>query len=157
MRQLKKELKSCNHHYIRCLKSNELKKSLYFQPNFVFNQIQYLGVLATIQVRKNGYPMRRTFEDFCDYYKIIINKDIKNINTTEEYKKITTEIIDTLINSGDNKIEIKNIEEQYLLGKTKIFMKQNFSHKLEIIKVKLLQRQIEANNVIQTAIVKLKK
>ena len=157
MRQLKKELKSCNHHYVRCLKSNELKKPLYFQPNFVFNQIQYLGVLATIQVRKNGYPMRRTFEDFCDYYKIIINKDIKNINTTEEYKKITSEIIDTLINSGENKIEIKNIEEQYLLGKTKIFMKQNFSHKLEIIKVKLLQRQIEANNVIQTAIVKLKK
>ena len=153
MKQLKKELKACNHHYIRCLKSNELKKALHFQPNFVFNQIQYLGILATIQVRKNGYPMRRTFEDFCDYNKIIINKSIKDITTNEEFKNLTLEIIDTLI----DKNELKNSEEQYLLGKTKLFMKQNFSHKLELQKSKLLQKKIDSNNIIQLAIVKFKK
>ena len=153
MKQLKKELKACNHHYIRCLKSNELKKALHFQPNFVFNQIQYLGILATIQVRKNGYPMRRTFEDFCDYNKIIINKSIKDITTNEEFKNLTLEIIDTLI----DKNELKNSEEQYLLGKTKVFMKQNFSHKLELQKSKLLQKKIDSNNIIQLAIVKFKK
>ena len=157
MKQLKKELKSCNHHYIRCLKSNELKKALHFQPNFVFNQIQYLGVLATIQVRKNGYPMRRTFEDFCDYNKIILNKNIKDFKTNDEFKILTNEIIDILINSDGNKIEIKNLEEQFLLGKTKIFMKQNFSHKLEMQKAKLQQKKIDANKIIQIAIVKLAK
>ena len=157
MKQLKKELKSCNHHYVRCLKSNELKKPLHFQPNFVFNQIQYLGILATIQVRKNGYPMRRTFEDFCIYNKIILNKEIKDLTTNDEFKKMTSEIIDILINSENNKIEIKNLEEQYLMGKTKIFMKQNFSHKLEIQKAKLQQKKIDANKVIQVAIIKLRK
>ena len=160
MKQLKKELKACNHHYIRCLKSNELKKALHFQPNFVFNQIQYLGILATIQVRKNGYPMRRTFEDFCEYNKLIINKNIKDIKTIEEYKDLTSEIINILIkdfkNEG-NHIEENKIEEQYLLGKTKLFMKQDFSHKLEIQKVKLQKKKIDAKNIIQLAIIKLKK
>ena len=157
MKQLKKELKSCNHHYIRCLKSNELKKALYFQPNFVFNQIQYLGILATIQVRKNGYPMRRTFEDFCNYNKMIINKDISEVTTNEEFKKITCDIIDMLIDSDEEKNEKneKNWQEQYLLGKSKIFMKQNFSHKMEIQKAKLQQKKIDANHVIQISIIKL--
>ena len=162
MKQLKKELKACNHHYIRCLKSNELKKALYFQPNFVFNQIQYLGILATIQVRKNGYPMRRTFEDFCNYNKIIVNKNMEDITTNEEFKKTTCEIINTLLqktndnNPNQKNNEIKNEEEQYLLGKTKIFMKQNFSHKLEMQKSKLQQKKIDANRIIQISIVKLK-
>ena len=161
MKQLKKELKLCNHHYIRCLKSNELKKALHFQPNFVFNQIQYLGILATIQVRKNGYPMRRTFEDFCEYNKLIINKSIKDIKTTEEYKNLTSEILNILINdminSDNNIIQENKLEEQYLLGKTKLFMKQNFSHKLELQKVKLQQKKVDAKNIIQLAIIKLKK
>ena len=157
MKQLKKELKSCNHHYIRCLKSNELKKELYFQPNFVFNQIQYLGILATIQVRKNGYPMRRTFEDFCNYNKMIINQDIKNITENDEFKKLTEDIINMLTKDIQNDEKINNLNEQYLLGKTKIFMKQNFSHKLEIEKGKLQQKKIDANQIIKLAIVKLKK
>ena len=157
MKQLKKELKSCNHHYIRCLKSNELKKALYFQPNFVFNQIQYLGILATIQVRKNGYPMRRTFEEFCDYNKIIINKDIKDLTTNEEFKKVTCDIIDILVKNNETIHDTKILEEQYLLGNTKIFMKQNFSHKLEIQKSKLQQKKIDANQIIQVAIIKLMK
>ena len=35
MKQLKKELNACNHHYVRCLKSNELKKP-YFSFKFCF-------------------------------------------------------------------------------------------------------------------------
>ena len=151
MKQLKKELKSCNHHYIRCLKSNELKKALYFQPNFVFNQIQYLGILATIQVRKNGFPMRRTFEDFCNNFKLIANKDIDKLKEKEEFKNTTCDIINDLMKNENYN------EEEYLIGKSKIFMKQNFSHKLENKKAKLQQTKINAIKVIETCIIKLNK
>ena len=108
MKQLKKELKLCNHHYIRCLKSNELKKALHFQPNFVFNQIQYLGILATIQVRKNGFPMRRYFEDFCNYYKIVISSNTENVKTKEDFKNLCRDIIIELIGEED----AKNLEKE---------------------------------------------
>ena len=62
-----------------------------------------------------------------------------------------------MINSDNNIIQENKLEEQYLLGKTKLFMKQNFSHKLELQKVKLQQKKVDAKNIIQLAIIKLKK
>ncbi len=153
MKQLKKELKACNHHYVRCLKPNELKKPFVFHSNFIFNQIQYLGILATIQVRKNGFPMRRHFEEFCDYNKIIISKNLDNIKTKEDYKNLCKEIVIELI--GEK--EAKNCEDQYLLGNTKIYMKQEFNQRLEAQKLKLLEKKIRAVEFIKVAIVKLLK
>ena len=153
MKQLKKELKACNHHYVRCLKPNELKKPFIFHSNFIFNQIQYLGILATIQVRKNGFPMRRYYEDFCDYYKIIISKNLDNIKTKDDYKNLCKEIIIELIGEED----AKNLEDQYLLGNNKIYMKQEFNQKLEAQKIKLLEKKIKSVEFIKVAIVKLVK
>ena len=153
MKQLKKELKACNHHYVRCLKPNELKKPFIFHSNFVFNQIQYLGILATIQVRKNGFPMRRYYEDFFNYYKIIVTKNINNLKTKEDYKNICKDIIIELI--GEE--EAKNLEDQYLMGNNKIYMKQIFNQKLEVQKIKLLEKKIRSIGYVKVAIVKLLK
>ena len=153
MKQLKKELKSCNHHYVRCLKPNELKKPFIFHSNFVFNQIQYLGILATIQVRKNGFPMRRYYEDFCNYYKIIVSKNTENLQTKEDYKNLSKQIIMELI--GEE--EAKSLEDQYLMGINKIYMKQAFNQKLESQKIKLLEKKIKSVAFVKVAIVKLLK
>ena len=151
MKQLKKELKICDHHYIRCLKPNEEKKPNLFFSNFVFNQIQYLGVLATIQVRKNGFPMRRTYEDFYENYKLILSKSVDK--STADFKKICKEIIVFLL--GDE--EAEKLKEEYLFGNTKIYMKQIFNQKLELIKLELMKKKIYAVNIIKVAIVNLKK
>ena len=153
MKQLKKELKSCNHHYVRCLKPNELKKPFIFHSNFVFNQIQYLGILATIQVRKNGFPMRRYYEDFCNYYKIIVSKNTENLQTKEDYKNLSKQIIMELI--GEE--EAKSLEDQYLMGINKIYMKQAFNQKLESQKIKLLEKKIKSVAFVKVAMVKLLK
>ena len=151
MKQLKKELKLCDHHYVRCLKPNEEKKAQLFYSNFVFNQIQYLGILATVQVRKNGFPMRRTYEDFYENYKIVLSKSIDKSNC--DYMELCKEIIDYLIGGK----EANSLKEQYLFGKTKIYMKQLFNQKLELRKIEILKKKIEAVSVIKAAIVNLKK
>ena len=151
MKQLKKELKACDHHYIRCLKPNEEKKPNLFFSNFVFNQIQYLGVLATIQVRKNGFPMRRTYEDFYENYKLILSKSVDK--SKADFKQICKEIIIYLL--GEE--EADKLKEEYLFGNTKIYMKQIFNQKLELIKLELMKKKIIAVNIIKVAIVNLKK
>jgi len=151
MKQLKRELKVCDHHYIRCLKPNEEKKPNLFFSNFVFNQIQYLGVLATIQVRKNGFPMRRTYEDFYENYKLVLSKSVDK--STADFKQICKEIIVYLL--GDK--EAEKLKEEYLFGNTKIYMKQIFNQKLELIKLEFMKKKIYAVNIIKVAIVNLKK
>ena len=151
MKQLKKELKACDHHYVRCLKPNEEKKPNLFFSNFVFNQIQYLGILATIQVRKNGFPMRRTYEDFYENYKLVLSKFIDK--SKADFKAICKEIIVYLIGEKESKV----LKEEYLFGNTKIYMKQIFNQKLELIKLELMKKKIYAVNIIKVAIVNLKK
>ena len=151
MKQLKKELKLCDHHYVRCLKPNEEKKAKIYYSNFVFNQIQYLGILATIQVRKNGFPMRRTYEDFYENFKLILNKYIDK--STADYKALCEEIIEYLI----GKEEVNNLKDQYLFGKTKVYMKQMFNHKLESKKNELMKKKIYCISIVKAAIIHLQK
>ena len=145
MKNLKKELKLCDHHYIRCLKPNEEKKAFLFHSNFVFNQIQYLGILATIQVRKNGFPIRRFYQEFYNNFKFVVNVIFDNNNLIEVSNNIIQEILGKDFND-------KKIEEVCLFGKNKIFMKQSFNQLLEIRKNEILDKKINAINIIKCSI-----
>jgi myosin X len=35
-----------------------------FQPPVVLNQLRYSGMMETVRIRRAGFPVRRTFEDF---------------------------------------------------------------------------------------------
>ena len=153
MKNLKQELKLCDHHYVRCLKPNEEKKPFLFYSNFVFNQIQYLGILATIQVRKNGFPIRRLYNEFYENFKYVIHCFInfdENINFVEICKGIIKELL-------GNDYDEKKIEEVCLFGKNKIFIKQDFNLLLENKKKEILNKKIHCSNVIKSAIKYLKK
>jgi hypothetical protein len=63
------------------------------------------------------------------------------------------EIIEYLIGAEES----NSLKEQYLFGKTKIFMKQLFNQKLELKKLELLKKKIYAVSIIKVAIVNLKK
>lgn len=41
-----------NLHFVRCIKPNEEKKAFTFVDRVCYNQIKYLGILDTIQMRK---------------------------------------------------------------------------------------------------------
>ena len=152
MKKLKTELKLCDHHYVRCLKPNEEKKALLFHPNFVFNQIQYLGILATIQVRKSGFPMRNYYKDFYENYKLVLSSQIKPDENTN-FVDITKKIIGELIGEDG----LKKSEDECLYGSSKIYMKQGFSASLENAKLQKLKIKIESVKKIQVSVDFLKK
>lgn len=35
-----------------------------FDPDVVLNQLRYSGMLETVKIRRAGFPVRRTFNDF---------------------------------------------------------------------------------------------
>jgi len=56
-------------HFVRCIKPNMTKSANSFHNEMVQKQLNYTGVLETTKIRQNGYPLRVTFEDFCDRYR----------------------------------------------------------------------------------------
>lgn len=58
-------------HFIRCIKPNEHKKPFLFIDSVCFNQIKYLGILDTIQMRKESYHIRQPYAKFYLKYGIL--------------------------------------------------------------------------------------
>ena len=43
-----------------------------FEPELVLNQLKYSGMLETVKIRKAGFPVRRTYQDFADRFVIVV-------------------------------------------------------------------------------------
>jgi myosin-5 len=61
MVELMTELNSCDVHFVRCIKPNEEKQFNVISQNMTLKQIRYLGVLDSLKVRKESYPIRRNY------------------------------------------------------------------------------------------------
>ena len=120
MKDLVKELNTCDSHYIRCIKPNEVKKFKYFIPKFSLEQIQYLGVLDSIKVRKSGYPIRRSYLKFYSRYEDLSTtgslkcvKDHQKENS--DFRALSQDCIDESYSQSSTK--------KIIFGKTFVFMK----------------------------------
>lgn len=57
-----------NPRYVKCIKPNSLKKPKIFESLDVNRQLLSAGVLEAIKIRKQGYSVRRTKEEFVRRY-----------------------------------------------------------------------------------------
>jgi|TARA_B100000795_G_scaffold172757_1_gene130266 myosin heavy subunit len=64
LKSLNKELLMTEPHYIRCVKTNSIKAVHYFEPDICLRQLIFAGVLECVRIRREGFPFRKTFEDF---------------------------------------------------------------------------------------------
>jgi hypothetical protein len=117
-------------YFIRCIKSNTSLTPQHFDETMVLRQLRYTGMLETVRIRKAGYAIRHTFEDFKQSYWPIFR----------EYTSIP-EFLQTM----------KLDPQHYQVGKTKIFLRRSqqtlLQDELRILleaKVLLLQRWARA-------------
>ena len=54
----------CELHFIRCIKPNEDKRSNYFIHAMTLQQITYMGVLESVDLKQKNYPYRKKYEEF---------------------------------------------------------------------------------------------
>jgi myosin heavy subunit len=94
MAVLMKTLIECECYFIRCIKSNEVKKPNIFESVMIHDQIRSLGVLETIKVRKESYPIRRPYMVFYRKYYAVERKFIpfeEISKTNPNYMDLTKE------------------------------------------------------------------
>lgn len=112
--KLMQTLAQCTPHYIRCIKPNETKRPLDWDHPRVKHQVQYLGLLENVRVRRAGFAYRAEFARFLKRYQKLSKK------TWSMHGKWQGSAVDgctTLLQ--DLQLE----QGQWQLGKTKVFIR----------------------------------
>ncbi|KAL4466910.1 hypothetical protein ABPG74_010507 [Tetrahymena malaccensis] len=140
MRQLMDELIQSDCHFIRCIKPNETKRANNLLQGYVLIQIKYLGVLQAILARKEGFPYRKDFKVLFQQFSGMIEKyrtlSIQKIeNQNLDLKDICQDILQELFKKN------KDVLKQILVGKTKIFAKDDFGKILDEILFKWYEQK----------------
>ncbi|XP_007904582.2 LOW QUALITY PROTEIN: unconventional myosin-Ie [Callorhinchus milii] len=104
-------LMKCTPHYIRCIKPNETKKPRDWEESRVKHQVEYLGLKENIRVRRAGYAYRRVFKKFLQRYAILTKE------TWPAWRGEEKQGVVHLLRS------VSVDQDQYQLGKTKLFIK----------------------------------
>eukprot|EP01102_Stenamoeba_stenopodia_P011541 TRINITY_DN3559_c0_g1_i1.p1 TRINITY_DN3559_c0_g1~~TRINITY_DN3559_c0_g1_i1.p1 ORF type:complete len:962 (+),score=289.09 TRINITY_DN3559_c0_g1_i1:505-3390(+) len=104
-------LLKCRPHYTRCIKPNGNKRPGLLDETLVRHQIRYLGLVENLRVRRAGYANRQTYDRFLRRYKMICKSTWPHWRGDD--RSGTQAIVE----------EIGIPNEEYCMGKTKIFIK----------------------------------
>ncbi|XP_067370667.1 unconventional myosin-Va isoform X2 [Channa argus] len=125
LQMLMDTLNSTTPHYIRCIKPNDLKEPLTFDPKRTVQQLRACGVLETIRISAAGYPSRWTYEEFFSRYRVLL----RGPQTQEQAQTLCRQTIPPLIPDPD----------QYCFGKTKVFFRAGQVALLERLRAERLR------------------
>ncbi|KAM7388682.1 hypothetical protein PAMP_024842 [Pampus punctatissimus] len=124
---LMKTLTACQPYFIRCIKPNDFKKPMLFDRELCLRQLRYSGMMETIRIRKAGYPVRYTFDEFLGRYRVLLKTYLCDPKKESE-EKCCESICETVL-----------VEEgSWKTGKTKIFLKDVHDTMLELERMKEL-------------------
>ncbi|KAM4531771.1 unconventional myosin-XV-like [Odontesthes bonariensis] len=70
--ELVEKMERCNPFFVRCIKPNNMKQPGVFEDDLVSSQLRHSGVLETIRIRREGYPVRMPFYVFIFRYKSLV-------------------------------------------------------------------------------------
>ncbi|XP_024920291.1 unconventional myosin-XV, partial [Cynoglossus semilaevis] len=70
--ELLEKMERCNPFFIRCIKPNHMKQPGMFEDELVTSQLRHSGILETIRIRREGFPVRMPFYAFLFRYKSLV-------------------------------------------------------------------------------------
>ncbi|XP_077396049.1 unconventional myosin-XV isoform X2 [Festucalex cinctus] len=116
--ELVDKMERCNPFFVRCIKPNNMKHAGVFEDDLVKGQLRHSGIMETIRIRKEGYPVRLPFSVFLFRYKSLVG--IQQLPSA----------------NGDNCVLLLSKlcplnPEDYHVGVTKLFVKEAVYQLLE--------------------------
>ncbi|KAM9853200.1 myosin VIIAa isoform 1-T1 [Aulostomus maculatus] len=128
---LMRTLSVCQPFFVRCIKPNEYKKPMLFDRELCVRQLRYSGMMETIRIRRAGYPIRYTFVEFVDRYRVLM-PGVKPAYKQEDLRGTCERIAEAVLGRDDD----------WQMGKTKIFLKDHHDMLLEIERDKAITDKV---------------
>lgn len=123
---LMKTLEIGEPHYIKCILPNREKLPMCFDHNIIREQLHANGVLETLEIYQQGYPIRMAIEDFIKTYRLLCKK--------KKNEKIAIQDIFE---------KIKDEKSTFKLGKNYIFMKEGDIKLFDNLKKKAINDEMQ--------------
>ena len=111
-------LHSTNPWYVRCIKPNMVKVPNFYDEQQVQTQLQYLGMLDIIRIRREGFPIHFPISQFVLRYRCLVLKYVRHLGLNTE---AAAKILQTL----------KMAKTEWQIGKTKVFLRATIHEPLE--------------------------
>uniref|UniRef100_A0A8C1TJ59 Myosin IIIB n=1 Tax=Cyprinus carpio TaxID=7962 RepID=A0A8C1TJ59_CYPCA len=121
-------------HFVRCIKPNDDRQALRFNKERVMVQLRYTGILETVSIRRQGYSHRILIEEFVNRYYYLAFRAHQMPEGSRENAIIILQ-----------KAKLDN----WVLGKTKVFLKYYHVEQLN-----LMLREVIARVVLMQAYTK---
>uniref|UniRef100_A0AAY4CWR1 Unconventional myosin-Id n=1 Tax=Denticeps clupeoides TaxID=299321 RepID=A0AAY4CWR1_9TELE len=116
-------------YYVRCIKPNDVKSPLLFERERCRHQVEYLGLLENVRVRRAGFANRQTYPRFLQRYKMISQFTWPNHDLPSD-----REAVKRLLQGC-------GFEHDAAYGKTKVFIRTPRTiFSLEELRVEMVQR-----------------
>ncbi|XP_062386818.1 unconventional myosin-X isoform X1 [Sardina pilchardus] len=110
LHSLMSTLSTCNPFFVRCIKPNNNKMPGQFDWQLVLQQLRYSGMLETVRIRRQGFPIRLPFQDFYCRYRPLL----KGRGLPDGVRGWSLQLL-RLHNST---------ESDWRIGKTKVFLRE---------------------------------
>ncbi|KAM3863907.1 LOW QUALITY PROTEIN: unconventional myosin-XV [Diretmus argenteus] len=117
--ELVEKMERCNPFFVRCIKPNNNKEPGMFESDLVSSQLRHSGVLETIRIRREGYPVRLPFHIFLFRYKSLAGVTETPAPDGENCVMMLSRLCP--LRPGD-----------FYVGVTKLFLKEDIYQLLEI-------------------------
>ncbi|XP_069094072.1 unconventional myosin-Id [Pleurodeles waltl] len=98
-------------YYVRCIKPNDKKSPQQFDEQRCRHQVEYLGLLENVRVRRAGFAYRQTYQKFLHRYKMISEFTWPNHDLGSDKAAV------------QRLIESCGFQHDVAYGKTKIFIR----------------------------------
>uniref|UniRef100_A0A8C4VI35 Myosin VIIA n=1 Tax=Gopherus evgoodei TaxID=1825980 RepID=A0A8C4VI35_9SAUR len=128
---LMRTLSGCQPFFVRCIKPNEYKKPMLFDRELCVRQLRYSGMMETIRIRRAGYPIRYSFVEFVDRYRVLM-PGVKPAYKQGDLRGTCQRIAEAVLGKDDD----------WQIGKTKIFLKDHHDMLLEIERDKAITDKV---------------
>ncbi|XP_034671932.1 unconventional myosin-XV isoform X2 [Drosophila subobscura] len=121
LQQLLQSMGRCHPWFVRCIKPNQEKHALRMDMPCVLQQLRYLGMLDTIQIRQRGYPVRLRFQHFVERYRHLLTAPLAR---GTPYRELCRALLEAMPRTG--------VEgPDYQLGATRVFLREALHRALE--------------------------
>jgi len=130
LRALRSELESTETHFIRCVKPNMQATPAVMDNLYVGSQLESAGVLQTIALKRQGYPIRRPLSSFSGYFFLIAPNRARRLHAQRMYAESVKVFLDFYQSL------YRWSAPHYAVGKTKVFMRAHIWSTLEKLLVR---------------------